>query len=151
MKKLLLLLLLTACGSPGPNSIDPVFVPYYNVFVAEAAAHGITIPINSGLTIKFQEINDTNALGEVVAECTAVGYHDGTILVDGRAWESSLAPEQQLIVAHESFHCLLDEQHVTGVNDIMNALINNSLPYFEDPTQQPAMWDRAFAAKGNAG
>jgi hypothetical protein len=145
----ILMLLLSGCGKPTnvPNSIDPSFQPLYNQFISQANAAGLNLNANQGLTIQFTALEQATSIGEIVGECSSVGWGGGTINIDPGYWNSTDALGQELLMYHELGHCILDEIHTTNRMAIMNAMINN--PQYFDQTDMAGMINQLFLDEGD--
>jgi hypothetical protein len=145
---LLLSLILSGCGRP-PNTIDPAFQPLYNQFVSDASSAGIDLSGNQGITIQFAKLEQPTSLGEIVGECSNVGYGNDTVLIDTVYWNTADLTSQTVLLLHELAHCLLDEIHVSDPNAIMNAQLGVNIQYyFNNPSPSLSV---LFSDKGNGG
>jgi hypothetical protein len=143
---ILVAVIVSGCGK-GTNTIDPALLPMYNNFVSDAAAAGVDVSNNQGITVQFAQLEEQNSLGELIGECSDLGYGGGTVSIDTNFWTHSTPIAQKLLMYHELGHCLLDEGHSTDPNAIMYPIINNSENYAITGLQEQL--DQLFANQGN--
>lgn len=102
---------------------------------------------NRGLTIQFATLEQPTALGEIIGECSNVGYNNDVVSIDSKFWNESDESTQFLLIYHELGHCLLGEGHIADPSAIMNALINSPEAYYN--TDLPAMLNELFSDRGD--
>ncbi len=131
MKMMVVALSMTLCGcGQGPNNIDPALQPIYDQFIKDSGTYGHQLQSNQGLTVQFSKLEEQTTLGEVIGECSSVGYGGGTVTIDPGFWNQA-GPDLQLILAYHEFgHCVLNLYHTTDAENIMNPLINNPFYYY---------------------
>lgn len=138
---IVLTLVFIGCGK-GPNTIDPAFQPLYNQFIAQANASGLDLDFNQNITIQFAPLEQADSIGEVVGECTSIGFGNGIIYIATDYWNSADANTRLILLYHELGHCVLSEVHTQNTMAIMNPLITNPQQY--DATDLKGMIDQLF-------
>jgi hypothetical protein len=142
-----LILNLFGCGG-APNNIDPAFQPLYNQFVSNASQYGIDVSGNRGLTVQFATLEQIDSLGEVIGECSDIGYANNTISIDPGFWNVANATQQLILYFHESSHCMLAEGHLTNAAAIMYPVINSPVSYYTSQ-DWPQMLSELFSDDGD--
>jgi hypothetical protein len=133
-------------------SIDAAFQPVYDEFMTDAKVQGYNLRANQPIVMKFQVLEEQTSLGEIVGECSAIGYSipNATITIDPGFWNASTPITKQTLLYHELGHCILARVHTPSDLSIMNAVIDaplNSL--YHGLTTWPAMVSELFTNQGN--
>jgi hypothetical protein len=139
--------LLSSCGEFSVPAADPpklsltTFGGYIELFQEEAADRGVVLNIDN-LVVQFQAINQNIAGETVLAYCAAGGSPPPTINVDPTLWGTLDFIDQEILLFHESSHCLLGRAHVTdGSLSIMNPMLITSDVFVAN---QAALLDELF-------
>ena len=85
--------------------VDPIFEPYVQAFVDEAAMRGIDIDYRStGLTMRLSEVAQTDASGRCFTR-------DNVVEINKAVWVQGFENFKTRLIFHELGHCTLNRRH----------------------------------------
>ncbi|MEM0992171.1 MAG: hypothetical protein AAF847_03575 [Bacteroidota bacterium] len=95
-------------------NIDPIFQPYIDEYVKEAAARGVAVPIEEkGLILLFDDLEGINGqcatFSQILADTTA----EHRIVIDRGRWENLTEGYKAFLIFHEMGHCYEYRPHTT--------------------------------------
>lgn len=113
-----LILVLSSCQKDGGN-IAAGLQPYYDSFLAEAAAHNYTIPIDKeDIIMLFTDIPSESVIGQ----CNHNTEQPDVVEIDRFLWETFDEPTREFVIFHELGHCILDRGHKDSVDGSGNCI-----------------------------
>jgi len=129
-----------------PNKIDPEFKQMYQEFIDEANAHGLDLPYDQGMTIEIGTLGQEDSQGELIGECSPIGYGDGNILIDKNFWYDANDAERHVLLFHELGHCVLGRKHNNNHMSIMYPMVNVPAEYYD--VDKSEMLEELFKNEG---
>lgn len=106
---LLLIILLTGCGTHISVNNDPTFNKYYDTFLEEGLKRGVNLYSIPRVSIYFSETLSDNFAGY----CSwGEGYR--FISINKKYWDGYSEIDREYLIFHELGHCVLGKDHDDG-------------------------------------
>ena len=93
--------------------VNPELQPYFDLFVEEAAARGISVDlVEEEIEGYIQNIADRDVIGQCAYNANA----PSKVTIDSPYWNRSDDFEKEFVVFHELGHCILTRDHLDESN-----------------------------------
>jgi hypothetical protein len=124
IKWILLLSVLTGFWSCNKDSsldlfVDPSLQEYFDRFVVEGAARGVTVDYTaSRISGYLKIITQPNVIGQ----CAHSDSKPNTVIIDKIYWSTASDLEKEFVVFHELGHCVLNREHLDDADSQGNCI-----------------------------